>query len=88
MGYTIEKGKAVIWTSKIFIADEPWPNDDEGENYTCFYKNLYERIPFEKCPAILPDIEKKELVSKTIGLPIEKFILKSKKAHYKQMHKK
>lgn len=87
MGYTMEKGKAIIWTSKIFEADEDWPNDDEGENYTYFYKNLYDNKAFATCLARLSDEDKKKLVSDAIDMPVNKFILKSKKQHYNQNRK-
>jgi hypothetical protein len=87
MGFTIEKGKAVIWTTKIFEADS-WPFNDEGDNYTYFYKNLRDKDHFYKCLARLSDEEKKNLVSETLGMAMDKFILKSKKSHNNAKYKK
>jgi len=86
MGYTYEGKKAVIWTSKVFESWE-YPFQDEGENYTYFYKNFYDKKEFLKCLGRLTEDEKKSLVSKEIGISVDKFILKSKKSHNKQRSK-
>lgn len=80
MGYTIENGKAVIWTVKVY-------DDEDEQNYTFFYHNLYDRKHFNNCPSRLPESEKKEFVSNEIGIPVNMFILKSKHSHNKQKHK-
>lgn len=80
MGYTMDKGKYVIWTQKI---PEAWdyPFNDEVDNYTHFYKNLYDRQSFIKILAKEPDENKKALVGKLLGIDPSKIILRSKKAH-------
>lgn len=83
MGYTINKGKFVIWTCKIFVA-EKYPFQDDGENVTFFYKKLKDSMHFEKCPARLSDKEKIKLVSTSLNIPENKIVLRSKKSHHKQ----
>lgn len=85
MGYTMENGKAVIWTSKVFEAYE-YPFNQDGENYTYFYKNLRDNKPFATCLARCSDEQKKQMVADALDMPIGKFILKSKKQHCKQKH--
>lgn len=80
MGYTIEKGKIVIWTEKIFMADD-YPFQSEGENHTFFYKNLKDRQHFKRCVSAIPEAEKTNLVSMALNIPEDKIILKSKKSH-------
>jgi hypothetical protein len=80
MSYTMDKGKYVIWTSKIFEAWD-YPFNDEGENYTHFYKNLYDRQSFIKILAKESEEDKKALVGKLLGIDPKKIILRSKKAH-------
>lgn len=84
MGYTIENGKPVIWTDKYFEADA-YPFNDEGTNYTRFYKNLYDKKPFLQCLARLTNEEKATIVKNETGLTT--FILKSKKQHHNQKRK-
>lgn len=83
MGYTIENKKIVIWTEKVPIAD-PYPFNDEVTNYTYFYKNLSDRTHFLSIEARVTDINKMNLVAKTLNLPLTEFCLKSKKEHRKQ----
>jgi len=85
MGYTVEGKNTVIWTQKIFEADK-WPFNDEGDNYTYFFKNLRDNNYFLKCLARLPHAEKIELASKELG--IKNIVLRSKSSHHKQKHSK
>lgn len=83
MGYTKEKGKIVIWTEKVFMADK-YPFQDQGENHTFFFSNLKDRMHVVSCLSCLTDEEKKAVVSRKLNLKPDDFILKSKKSHYKQ----
>ena len=83
MGYTIQNKKIVIWTEKVFEADE-WPFNDEGTNWTYFYKNLKDIKHFAQTLAARSDKEKKEMIAESLGLEQNSFIIKSKKAHYKE----
>jgi len=87
MGYTIENKKIVIWTEKRFISDE-YPFNDEGDNYTFFYKNLRDKAPFASCLAKLEEGLKYEFVMTHLkDLRLGYFILKSKKSHFKAKNK-
>lgn len=81
MGYTQEGKKIVIWTQKIFVADD-YPFNDEGENNTLFFENLHARTSFMGCKASLPEEEKIKLVSGLLNIPTEKIVLRSKKSHH------
>lgn len=83
---TMEKGKAVVWTEKVFIADK-YPLQDFGENYTLFYKNLKDKDSFTQCLAKIPPENKIELVSVWLGIPVDEIVLKSKQSHFKAKHK-
>lgn len=86
MGYTVIKGnKTVIWTNKVFEAD-PYPFNDDGDNYTYFYKNL-KGESFGKCLARETDDFKKELVSKLIDISPSKIVLKSRVSHMRAKNK-
>ena len=86
MGYTTLKGgKIVIWTNKVFEAD-PYPFDDEGENHTYFFANL-KGPHFGECLSIESEDVKKEYVSKIIGIPVDKILLRSRKSHFKKKAK-
>lgn len=86
MGYSIIKGnKIVIWTNKIFEAD-PYPFNDNGDNYTYFYKNLRGES-FAKCLARESEEFKKEFVSRLIEIPASKIVLKSRKSHVRAKSK-
>ena len=87
MGYTIEKGKFVIWTVKTFVADR-YPFHDEGENHTYFYKNLYDRDSFAECLSMQSEEYKIKFVADALGLSADKILLKSKKSHHKLKNKK
>jgi hypothetical protein len=80
MGYTIEKGKIVIWTQKIFIADD-YPFQDEGENITYFFKNLKDRTSFASCLARVSNEDKILFAANVLGENPSEIILKSKKSH-------
>jgi len=84
MGYTVEGKNTVIWTEKVFETDK-WPFNDEGQNYTYFFKNLRDNKYFLRCEARLPETEKKKIVSQALG--IENIILRSKKSHNKIKYK-
>lgn len=87
MGYTIEKGKIIILTEKRFVADK-YPFNDEGDNYTFFYKNLKDRTPFASCLSMLTEYNKHEVIMAHLtDLRPDSFILKSKKSHFKQRYK-
>lgn len=80
MGYTMEGGKVVIWTQKIFVADD-YPFQDEGDNWTFFYENLKDRTPFASCLASTDDWNKIQIVADKLALKIDKIVLRSKKSH-------
>lgn len=80
MGYTMEKGKIVIWTVKRPEADK-YPFQDDVTNYTDFYKNLNDRHPFATCFASWPESEKIQMVSFMLLLKEDKIILRSKQSH-------
>lgn len=82
MGYTIEKGKIVIWTQKVFVADD-YPFNDQGENHTSFFKNLKDGKPFGECLSREPDDVKIKYVASLISEDPDKIMLKSKKSHRK-----
>lgn len=87
MGYTIENKKIVIWTEKKFICDV-WPFQDEGENHTFFFTNLKSGKAFASCLSIFKEHEREQVVMENLpDLRQGKFILKSKKSHYKQRAK-
>lgn len=87
MGYTTLKGgKIVIWTTKRFIPD-PYPFNDEGQNWTFFYENLRGEY-FCCCLAVESDVYKRNFVGEKIGIDPEKIVLKSKASHHKQMTKR
>ena len=71
-----------IWTKKEFVSNE-WPFQDEGENWTYFYKSLKDKKPFAQMLARSSDVEKKKRVSEILGISINSFTLKSVKSHYK-----
>lgn len=86
MGYSIIKGnKIVIWTNKIFEAD-PYPFNDNGDNYTYFYKNLKGEL-IGKCLARESEEFKKEFVSRLIEIPASKIVLKSRRSHMRAKNK-
>lgn len=81
MGYTTLKGgKIVIWTSKVFVADD-YPFNQEGENHTYFFKNL-KGIRFTTCLSRLTESEKIAHVAKILDMPEDKIVLKSRKSHF------
>lgn len=82
MGYTIEKGKIVIWTRKVFVADD-YPFNDQGENHTLFFRNLKDGKPIGSCLSRESDETKIKFVSSIISEDVDKIILKSKKSHHK-----
>lgn len=87
MGYTTLKGgKIVIWTNKIFVADDyPW--QDMSESWTYFYKNL-KGASIGHCLARESDEYKRNFVAHIIGVVPDKIVLKSRKSHFMQMAKR
>ena len=86
MGYTIEKGKKVIWSVKRFVPDK-YPLHDFGENITSFYHNLKDNNEFLKCESKIPTEEKEALVSQHTGFLIGTFVIRSKQRHYEKLRK-
>lgn len=86
-GFTTSNGKVVIWTTTEFVP-ENWPFNDDGNNWTFFYKKVGDIDPFASILSRTTYREKKEMVAKTLGMNPKKIFIKSKKQHFRDKNKK